>query len=427
LRAGERATERSANLEAVAHLKRGIEILMRLPESSERDEQELLLQFALTAPLTAKEGYASEARAQAAKRAVELGGRISTDSPAQFQAVWAGILFVSVHLSRGELRIARSIGEKNLALAKRLGDPFLRGQAHFLMGQAHFYSGDLGAARKHFETGLALYDPGRDRAKAGRYGRDLCTFCHSFLGHVLSCQGFPDKALRQAKQAIAAGRAAAHPLSEAIALSVAASIHQLRDEETLCLEQTETALVLCTEQILPFAAMYAMAPSGWALAKQAQAEIGLGPLRTALDAYRATGARLRLPDWLALLAEACLASGRIEDGLSVVREALDDTVETGVRWYEAELYRLEGELLLVSKEPDESRAEASFRKAIEIARGQGARSFELRAALGLARLWRDRGKRSEAYELLGPAYGWFSEGFETPVLREAKALLKELL
>ncbi len=424
-RAGERAIERSANVEAIAHLKRGLEILGGLPESAGRDERELLLQFALTAPLTATEGFASAARERAAVRAVELGGRIGTDSPAQFQAVWARISFASVHLSRGELRIALPIAEENVALAERLGDPLLLSQAHFLMAQAHLYSGDVAAARRHSEAGLAGYDPERDRPKDPRVGYDVGVICRVWLGLVLSLQGFPDEALRYAEEAIAAACAAAHPMSEAVALSYAAILHLLRGEVALCLERAESALVLSTEQS-PFAATYAMVPSGWALAKKGLAEEGLPRLRAGIDLHRATGAKLRGPDWLALLADACLATGRIEEGLPAVREALAETEETEVRWYEAELNRLEGELLLACKEPDDSRAEASFRKAIAIARRQLTKSWELRAATSLARLLARQGKREEAHALLAPIYGWFTEGFDTADLIAAKVLLEQV-
>jgi predicted ATPase len=294
------------------------------------------------------------------------------------------------------------------------------------MGQAHFYSGDFDAARPHFENGLAVYDPERDRAMAALNGYDIGATCHMWLAHVLYCRGSPDEALRHATEAIAAARAAAHPQSEVVALAVAALIHQLRGEEALCLERVEAALALSTEQILPFAATYAIGPSGWALVKRGEAEEGLARLRAGIDAHRASGARLRTPDRLALLAAACLAAGRIEEGLSAVRDALTETDETKVRWYDAELNRLEGELLLASEDPDESRAEASFRKALGIAGGQKAKSWELRAATSLAKLLARQGKHEEAHALLAPIHDWFTEGFDTADLKAAKALLDDL-
>ena len=375
-RAGERATERSADLEAIAHLKRGLEVLDRLSESVARDEQELLLQAALIAPFTANEGYASAGLERAARRAVELGGRIAADSPAQPQAVWARGRLANFHMFRGELRTGLALAEEALGLAERLGDPLILGHVRYMMALLHRHLGDLAAARRHLEAGLALYDPERDRAEAARYGFDTCTACHAVLGWVFWDQGYPDQALRHAEEAIAAARAASHPLSDAFALSFAAMLHQLRGEVALCRERAEAALALATEQLLPYWAAHAMVLGGWALVKQGQAEEGLRRLRAGLDAGRATGSKVRGPQWLALLAEACLAAGRIEEGLSAVREALAEVEETTARYYEAELNRLEGELRLAA----ESRAEASFRTAIEIAGDQGAKSFELRAA-----------------------------------------------
>jgi predicted ATPase len=200
-------------------------------------------------------------------------------------------------------------------------------------------------------------------------------------------------------------------------------LHQLRGEVALCRERAEAALALATEQLLPYWAAHAMVLGGWALVKQGQAEEGLPRLRAGLDAGRATGSKVRGPQWLALLAEAYLEAGRIEEGMSAVREALAEVEETAARYYELELDRLEGELVLASNEPDESGAKASFRMAIAIARAQQAKAFELRAALSLARLWRRQGRRDAARDLLAPVYGWFTEGFDTADLMDAKALL----
>jgi predicted ATPase len=277
------------------------------------------------------------------------------------------------------------------------------------------------------EEGLALYDPERDRAKASRLGFDARMACHSWLGFVLWNQGFPDQALAHTEEAIVASRAAAHPLSEAWALSWAGMLHQLRGDVRLCRERAEAALALAIEQVLPFYVMYAKVYGGWALVKQGRTEEGLARLRSGLDAYCATGAKLYKPRWRALLADACLDAGRIEEGLSAVREAIAETKETGACYNVAELNRLEGELLLAPKEPDESGAEASFREAIAIGRGQGAKSFELRAATSVARFWLHRGRRIAARDLLAPVYSWFTEGFDTVDLKEAKALLDELM
>jgi predicted ATPase len=287
--------------------------------------------------------------------------------------------------------------------------------------------GNFGEARRHLEESLALYDPERGRAKAARFGYDTYTMCQALLGVILWDQGFPDEALRHAEEAIVGGRAAAHPFSEALALSFQAMLHQSRGEATLCLDRANAALALATEQGLRLLAGSAMALVGWALVKSAAAEEGLARLRAGIDALRALSARAWQLLLFPLLPEACLDVGRIEEGLSAVREGLAEVEETEARYYEAELNRLEGELLLASKEPDEIRAEASFRKAIGIALAQQTKSRELRAATSLARLWRDQDKRAQARELLAPVYGSFTEGFDTLDLKQAKALLDGLV
>jgi tetratricopeptide (TPR) repeat protein len=423
-RAGERATERSANLEAIAHLKRGIEILMRLPESQKRDEQELLVQAALMGPLMANEGYASGTVEQAARRAVALGGRIDADPPAQIQTtVRARSALAAVHMHRGELRTGLAIADETLGFAERLGSPLGLSRAHYLIGMLDCHLGNLAAARRHLER-ATLYDYDRDHTNTVLFGvEDIRVGCHGYLSSILWQQGLPDEALRHAEEAIAEARVAASPFTEAFALHWAATLHQLRGEAALCLERAEAVLAVATEQAFPLVAAYAIGHSGWALVKGGRAAEGLARLRSGIDAYRRTPARLARPLLLARFADACLVAGCIEEGLSAVRDALTETEETEVRWYDAELNRLEGELLLASERPDESRA---FQKALDIARGQQAKSWELRAATSLARLLARQGRREEARALLAPIYGWFTEGFDTADLIAAKALLGEL-
>jgi predicted ATPase len=295
-----------------------------------------------------------------------------------------------------------------------------------VIGVVHGHLGGLAAAHRHLENGLALYDPQRDRVNAARVGFDTGTACHAILGVVLWDRGYPDEAVRHAEEAIAAARAASHPLSEAWALSHAAWVHIFRGEIAPCLERAEAALALATEQMLPHFAAQAALSSGWALVKKGYAEKGLARLRAALDADPAIGTREMKQYWLGLLADACLETGRIEEGLSAVREAIAETKEIAAHHYEVELNRLEGELLLVAKEPDETRVEASFRNAVAIARARQAKSWELRAATSLARLLAHQGRREEARALLAPIYGWFTEGFDTADLKHAATLLTEL-
>jgi predicted ATPase len=230
--------------------------------------------------------------------------------------------------------------------------------------------------------------------------------------------GYPDQAARCSQQAIAIAEEISHPFSLAAALSWDAALHQLRREAGQTLEAAKADLALTTEQIIPFFAAQGMVLRGWALVEQGRCDEGTAGLRAGIDAYRATGANLETSQWLALLAEACGRVGRTDEALAIVREALAGIESSGIRYHEAELHRLEGELSLGR---DDERSAACFCRAIEIARAQQAKSLELRAALGLARLWLRQDRRKEARELLTPIYGWFTEGFDTADLKDANA------
>jgi predicted ATPase len=294
------------------------------------------------------------------------------------------------------------------------------------MGCELLWSAELVAARAHLEQGIALYDPEWGRPASTRFAFNCASNCHSFLTRVFWHLGYPEQALRHEAQAIAIAGDISHPFSRGVALSWTTALHQLRGETRRTQELAETLLAFATEQVFPFLVAHAMVWRGWALVKHGQNEEGIAQLRQGLVAYRATGAELESSHYLGLLAEACRDTGETEEGLRVVAEALDHVAQTGIVYYEPELHRLEGELRLCQDPADAQEAEACFQRAVEIARTQGAKSWELRAATSLARLWRKQGKRAEARDLLAPVYNWFTEGFDTPVLQETKALLEEL-
>jgi predicted ATPase len=419
-RAGERAVARFANLEAVAHLSRGIEVLKTLPEGPQRDEQELVLQVALITPLWSSRGFGSPQAERVATRALELSRQIGADTPAHFWAVFGVSFFYHV---RGVLPPARELGEQSLALAERLQDPELLAYGHFGLGDGIFWFGELALARAHLEQAIALCDPEWGRAAAFRHGVNCASNSHMFLARVLWHLGYPDQALSCSQEAIKIAEGDSHPFSMAATLSWAAALHQLRREARRTHDVAEAALALATEQIIPFFGAHAMVLCGWALVEQGQCEEGIARLRDGVAAYRATGANLESPHWLALLAEAYGKAGQPEEAVSVVRDALAEVERTGIRYYEAELHRLDGEFRLGF---DKAEAEACFLRAIAIARTQQAKSLELRAMLSLARLWCNQGKHDEARDLLAPVYSWFTEGFDTPDLKEAKALLDQL-
>jgi class 3 adenylate cyclase/predicted ATPase len=421
-RAGERAIEGSANLEAIAHLTRGLDILEALPEGPQRDEKELAFRVGLLAPLFATRFGSTEGE-RAAARALELSRRVGADLRSLFRALLALTMTYSV---RGNIQIGRETAEQLLVVGERLHDPEALGYAHHAMGNTMLWFGELGAARMHLEKGIALYQPEWSHSLAFRYGFNCASNCHFFLGRVLWHLGYPDHALTSAEQAVAIAAAVSHPVSRAGTLSWAAALHQLRGEVGRAREVAEADLALTTEEMLSFFRAHAIIFRGWALFKQGQSEEGIAQLREGLVAYRATGADLECSQWLGLLAEAYRDIGQPEEGLRLITEALDHVERSGIVYYEPEVHRLEGELRLRLDTADKQRAEASFNRALEIARNQQAKSWELRAAMSLARLWGERGRRTEAHELLAPVYGWFTEGFDTADLKEAKALLAEL-
>jgi predicted ATPase len=304
--------------------------------------------------------------------------------------------------------------------------------------------GELPLAREHLEQGIALYNPQQHRSLTFVYGMDIGMTCRIFAAWVLWFLGYPDQALQKSHEAITLAQELSHPYSLSFALNFTADLHQFRREWRLAQERAEAAIALSAEQGFAQTLSRAAILRGWALAEQEQGEEGIAQIRQGLPAWRATGAELERTYFLTLLAEAYGKTGQVEEGLTTLAEALDAVARTGERMYEAELYRLKGQLTLqkfqvsgstfqvtnphtLTPNPQaEAEAEACFLKAIAIARQQQARSLELRAVMSLARLWQQQGKQAEAHHLLTEIYGWFTEGFDTKDLQEAKALLEEL-
>jgi predicted ATPase len=290
------------------------------------------------------------------------------------------------------------------------------------------YFGKFASARAPLEQGIALYDPQHHRFHAFLYGQDPGMFCLSYAAWTLWFLGYPDQALKKSHEALVLARELSHPHSLAVILNHVAWLHHHRREEHGAKEQAEAAITLSTEH--GFAQRVAMGTMlrGWALVEQGQGEEGIAKIRQGLAAYRATGAELMRPYFLALLAEAYGKVGEAEQGLAALVEALAQIEKTGERWYEAELYRLKGELLRAQDghQGKTEDVEQCFLQALAVARHQQAKSLELRAATSCARLWHQQGKQKEAHAMLAEIYNWFTEGWDTKDLQEAKALLEEL-
>jgi predicted ATPase len=425
--AGEQATQRSAHAEALTHLATALELLNTLPDTPERAQQELTVQIARGAPLAVSKGYAAPEVGQAYTRARELCQQLGKTT--ELFPVLGGLLQIS--LVRAEYQRARELGEHLLTLAQDAHDPALLLAAHDALGQTFFFLGEFALAQAHLEQVLTGYDPQQHRALTLLLGgEDPGVICLNMVACVWWLLGYPDQALQRIRKSLTLARTLADPFSLALALFGAALFHQFRREGQDTQEQAEALLRLSTEQEFPFWLALGTVLQGWALAEQGQGEEGIVQLRHGLAASQATGVELQRSYWLALLAEAYGKAGQAEAGLAALTEALTVVDKSSERFYEAELYRLKGELALQSEsqssESPPREAEAYFQRAIAVARHQSAKSLELRAVMSLSRLWQRQGKTDEARQILAEIYDWFTEGFETKDLQEAKALLDVL-
>ncbi|MDH3599353.1 MAG: AAA family ATPase [Candidatus Tectomicrobia bacterium] len=416
--AGQRAIERSANLEAIGHSTKGLEVLKALPETPERIRQELSLQVALSSALMVTRGFAAPEVEQAYARAHELCQRVEVTP--QLFLVLGGLR--RFYLNRGALQTARELAEQAYTLAQSPDDPehFLR--AHHDLGSALFFQGEVATAHAYLTQGMALYEAQRQHhSRSHTPVHDAGVGCCSYAAWCLWVLGYPAQALQKSHETLTLAQELSRPYYLAHALYFAALVHQFRREEHLTRERAEAAMAICAEQGYAHYLAAATILQGWAQAAQGQDEAGLAQLRQGLAAAQATGAVRTYPS--GLLAERYWKGGQANEGLHLLAETLAVVDKNGERWWAAELLRLKGELLLQQAVPATSQAETCFRQALDIARRQQAKSWELRAAMSLNRLWRRQGKRAEARELLAEVYGWFTEGFDTADLQEAKALL----
>jgi predicted ATPase len=420
--AGQRALERSAYREAVQHLTQGLALLTTLPETPANAQQELALQLALGTALQATQGMAAPAVEQSFARARALCAQVG-DTPQVIPTLRGLSRF---YANRGELATARELGEQLLRLAQRTAVPTHRLAAHDILGHAFYHLGDYGAARTHCEQGIALTDLAVQGGQELHSHAAPAVTCLTFAALTLWCLGFPTQAVRRSQDALALAQALAHPQSLALAQYFAAFLHQRRREVLVVQAQAEALLALATAQEWPLLVGFGTVWQGWALAMQGQGEAGLALMREGVTAVLATGQMGARPLYLVLLAETAGHVGQVEEGLRLLIEA-QAAFEASERGdMRAEASRLQGELLLRQAVPAAAQAEACFQQALAVARRQQAKSWELRTAMSLSRLWQRQGKRDEARELLAPIYGWFTEGFDTADLREAKALLAEL-
>lgn len=425
-RAGEMALKRSTYTEAIRDFNYALDLLPALPHTPDRPQQELTLLISLGSCLMATKGYAAPEVERVYTRARELARGIG-DLPQKFPVLFGLWRF---HLVRGEYAAAGEMTEKLQRLSECMpdSDQFLPAQQ--ALGLTAFRLGAFTDARAHLERAVDMYDPsvhGPENAQ-GVIGQDPGVASLAFLAWMLWHLGYPDQALQRSREAIALAREISHPYSLVFALHFGTAVHRFRREGALAQTQAEGVVALASEQGFPYFHAAGTYLRGWALAEQGQVEEGIADMLEGQRIWQESGIR-QLGQVSLPLVEAYGKLGRVEDGLAVLSQAEAELDKSNEKWWQAELLRVRGELLLASKDGmghNSQEITDCFQRAIRTAHDQQAKSLELRGATRLAAFWQAHGKPDDAYRLLSNIYGWFTEGFDTPDLLAAKILLDEL-
>jgi class 3 adenylate cyclase/predicted ATPase len=419
-KAGQSAIQRSAHVEAIGHLTRGLALLKTQPETQAQAQHELHLLMLLGPVYMATTGYGAAEVLHTYGRARALCQQLG-HTPQTLPALLA---LARLTMIRAQHHDALALGQQCLALAHQQDDPALLAEAHEAIGKPCALRGDGGAARTYLEQALRLYQAQpRPVRSAVQDPQITCLFA---LTWALLPLGYPHQALACVHQALALAQALAHPFSLAFATNATGIVHQLRREPQAAHAQVEASMQVNEAQGFPMLVGFNQVLWGWTLAMQGQTEDGLTQIQQGLANNRSTGHAVFYPWGLTCLAEVYGQAGQSGAALTVVAEALTVIDTTEERLWEAELHRLKGALLLQQTSDNATEAEVCFHHAISIAQSQQAKSWELRAATSLARLWQQQGKRQEAHDLLAPVYEWFTEGFDTADLQDAKSLLDAL-
>jgi predicted ATPase len=419
-KAGRRSVARSAMVEAAIQFRKGLDQLALLPSRPERWRQELEFCSALGAVLLSVKGQAAPETGHAFARAQELWQRLGF--PSEFlQVPYGQSRYHAVH---GELDLAWRLDEELLDLSRQRKDSAGLVLGNMSSGRTLMYAGWFASSRSHLEAALALHDPIIHGSLVHQIGNYPQVVAQASLAIVLLQLGFPDRAVVGSNAAIAEARRRSHPTALAVSLSDCTLLLSLVGDNVALEERADELIAVATEHDFPLWGAQGTIYRGWAKVKNGNLAEGISLLRLGAHAYRVTGAEAWVPYYTALLARTCEITGEFEESLTLLDDALQMVERTGERWFAADLNRHKGQLLLRQGQPEA--AEELYRKALSIAEEQGAKLWELRAATSLARLCGEQGRRGEARELLAPIYRWFTEGFDTADLKEAKALLDEL-
>jgi class 3 adenylate cyclase/predicted ATPase len=439
--AGQQALQRSAQADAINSLGAAIDLLQKLPDNRERLQREMPLQLALGQAFIALNGWAAQEVERAFTRARDLCERLG-DRPELFHALFG---LWSMHHVRGRFGTARERARQLLRRAQSANDPTLLILAHYALGETSFHTGELVVARENLEMMISLIAREPDRPPAFTIGNNDKTDCMSYASWALWFLGYPDQALERGMEAIALAESLSHPFSKAAAEVFLIFVRNHRREASAVQDTAERVLAYSTEHGFTLWVFMATIYLGAAMVQLGRAEDGVAQIRKGLVAQHAAGADILRSEYLCMLAEGYSDAGHVDDALNILTEALAAAEQQDERYYESEIHRLKGELLLRRDQsdirtsqtrllgsnsfrlaPNTAEAKGCFERAIEIARNQSGKSLELRATMSLARLLAGQGKRNEASTMLADIYNWFTEGFDTADLKEAKALLEEL-
>ena len=418
--AGQRAAQRSAHTEAVGHLTRGLDLLGRSAEGPERDRQELELRVALGFPLVALHGYGDSRVEEAYERARVLCQGM-TDAPHLFETVWG---LANYYQARGILDVAQDLAEQLVTIAEHAAETRLAVWAHLQLGATLFFRGNPAASLRHLDLAIAQHDPSVRWFLTG--APEPGAAARVYAGWALWELGYPDRALRVSEEGVALGRACEHPFTLALALAFHAYLRQIRREPEACRETAEEVIALAAAQEYPLWRGMGHLARGWALARTGCGDGGIDEMQKGVGMLASTGTEVGSSSFFFQLADATWAAGRASDALAIVQTGLGIAEERSHGLRDADLYRLNGDLLQEASGSGAGDAERCYRLAIERARSQRKTMIELRAAAGLFRLLRAQGRDiADARETLATTYAKFTEGFDTPDLRDARALLEE--
>ena len=422
-KAGQQAVAHSAYPEAIAHLSKGLQALETLPGSLSRARQELGLILTLGPALASVKGAGFQDIMHRYRRAWELCQQVGDQR--QLATVLAGQR--RFYVMRGDLQSALEVAEELLTVAQQLDDISLHLHALFELANGLIWMGDFVRTRAHLDQVIALSEQSSPHQLSSIYAEgDTVVLSLMQRALVLWLMGFPDQAFHSSQSALSQLHTVGHAYNQAVINNWGTHLHHYRRDAAAARRQAEAALALSLEHGIGHRSIQARMLQGWAWCVQGAIEEGLAEIRAGLTAYRATQSTILITYFLTLLAEAYQLADRTPEGLCVLQEALGQSQTAGECYWQAEIHRLEGELRLRLTIPEMSQAEHCFSQAIDVARQQQAKSLELRASMSLSRLWQQQGKSNEARKLLAPVFSWFTEGFDTADLQEAKSLLETL-